>query len=155
VRAVGRSTGVDDAGWARKVTAVRDGLRRARPRQDDPLGLLACVGGADLACLAGVLVQAAVRRTPVVLDGIVVTAAALVASRVAAAARAWWVAGHRSVEPAHTLALADLGLEPLLDLGLRLGEGTGALLALPLVQAAAAVLAEMATFDEAGVSGHG
>lgn len=155
VRAVGRGTGVDDVGWGRKVTAVRDGLRRARSRQGDPLGLLACVGGADLACLAGVLVQAAVRRTPVVLDGVVVTAAALVTSRVAPSARAWWVAGHRSVEPAAALALADLGLEPLLDLRLRLGEGTGALLALPLVQAAAAVLAEMATFDEAGVSERG
>ncbi len=155
VRAVGRGTGVDDAGWSRKVAAVRDGLRRARGAGDDPLRLLAAVGGADLACLTGVLVQAAVRRTPVVLDGVVVTAAALVAERVAPGARAWWVAGHRSVEPAHALALSSLGLEPLLDLGMRLGEGTGALLALPLVQAAAATLADMATFDEAGVSERG
>jgi nicotinate-nucleotide--dimethylbenzimidazole phosphoribosyltransferase len=155
VRAVGRGTGVDDAGWARKVGAVRAGLRRARLAGDDPLRLLATVAGADLTCLAGVLVQAAVRRTPVVLDGVVVTAAALVAARIAPEAPGWWVAGHRSVEPAHGLALAELRLEPLLDLGLRLGEGTGALLALPLLQAAAAVLADMATFDEAGVSQRG
>ena len=152
VRAVGRGTGVDDAGWARKVVAVRDGLRRARPAVGDPLRLLATVGGADLACLTGLLVQAAVRRTPVVLDGVVVTAAALVAAEVAPAARSWWRAGHRSVEPAHTLALDRLGLPPLLDLGMRLGEGTGALLAVPLLQSAAAALGRMATFDEAGVS---
>jgi nicotinate-nucleotide--dimethylbenzimidazole phosphoribosyltransferase len=152
IRAVGRGTGIDDAAWARKVAAVRDGLRRSRSTAGDPLRLLAAVGGADLACLTGMLVQAGVRRTPVVLDGVVVTAAAMVAAQLAPAASAWWIAGHRSVEPAHTLALAGLGLEPLLDLGMRLGEATGGLLAVPLLQAAVAVLAEMATFDEAGVS---
>lgn len=152
VAVVGRGTGVDDAGWMRKTAAVRDALRRARPVAWQPLDLVAAAGGADFAAMAGFLVQAAVRRTPVVLDGVVSGAAALLAHRVAPRARAWWVAGHRSTEPAHTAALAHLGLDPLVDLGLRLGEGTGALVALPLLSAAAATLAEMATFDEAGVS---
>lgn len=153
VSVVGRGTGIDDAGWTRKAAAVRDALRRARPVLGDPVGLLAAVGGADLAAMTGFLLQAAVRRTPVVLDGVVVGAAALVAQQVTYRAPRWWVAGHRSTEPAHALALAQLDLVPLLDLGLRLGEGTGALLAVPLLRSAAAVLSEMASFDEAGVSG--
>ena len=153
VAVVGRGTGIDDAGWSRKTAAVRDALYRARPVRADPLGLLAVCGGADLAAMAGFCAQAAVRRTPVLLDGMVVTAAALVAERLAPGARTWWQAGHRSPEPAHTAALTELGLQPVLDLGLRLGEGTGAALALPLLRAAVATLAGMATFDEAGVSG--
>ncbi|MET0757797.1 MAG: nicotinate-nucleotide--dimethylbenzimidazole phosphoribosyltransferase, partial [Mycobacterium sp.] len=94
----------------------------------------------------------AVRRTPVLLDGMVVTAAALVAERLAPGARQWWQAGHRSTEPAHALALAALELEPIVELRMRLGEGTGAAVALPLVRAAVAVLSSMATFDEAGIS---
>ncbi|CAM3118004.1 nicotinate-nucleotide--dimethylbenzimidazole phosphoribosyltransferase [Skermania piniformis] len=152
VLVVGRGTGIDDAGWSRKAAAVRDALHRAAPVGPDPQGLLRVAGGADLAAMAGFLAQAAVRRTPVLLDGAVVTAAALVADRLAPGARAWWVAGHRSTEPMHTLALAELDLEPLLDLQLRLGEGSGALAALPLVQAAVATLGEMATFADAGVS---
>jgi nicotinate-nucleotide--dimethylbenzimidazole phosphoribosyltransferase len=93
-----------------------------------------------------------VRRTPVLLDGVVVTAAALVADRLAPGARSWWQAGHRSTEPAHTLALQHLRLEPVVDLGMRLGEGTGAMVALPVLRAAVATLASMATFDEANVS---
>ena len=153
VAVVGRGTGIDDAGWARKTAAVRDGLYRARRLRSDPIGLLRTCGGADLAAMAGFCAQAAVRRTPLLLDGVVVSAAALVADRMAPGARSWWQAGHRSTEPAHTLALAQLGLEPIVDLGLRLGEGTGAAMALPLVRAAVAVLASMATFDDAGVSG--
>jgi nicotinate-nucleotide--dimethylbenzimidazole phosphoribosyltransferase len=137
----------------RKTVAIRDALTRARKSVGrDPEGLLRVVGGRDLATLAGLLVHAGTRRTPVILDGIVSCAAALAAERMAGGASAWWVAGTRSTEPAQSKALADLGLEPLLDLGLRLGEGTGALLAVGLVQAAAATLAEMATFAEAGVS---
>lgn len=150
---IGRGTGVDDAGWARKTAAVRDALFRARGRTGDPLALLACCGGADLAAMAGFVAQAAVRRTPVLLDGLVVTAAAMAADRMVPGARAWWRAGHRSPEPAHRVALAELGLDPILDLGLRLGEGTGAALALPVLRAAVATLASMATFDDAGVSG--
>jgi nicotinate-nucleotide--dimethylbenzimidazole phosphoribosyltransferase len=152
VAVVGRGTGVDDAGWARKTAAIRDALYRARDVTADPVGLLRVCGGADLAAMAGFLVQAAVRRTPVLLDGVVVTAAALVADRLAPDARPWWQAGHRSTEPAHTLALAHLRLEPIVDLGMRLGEGTGAAVALPILRAAVATLASMATFDEANVS---
>lgn len=153
VDVIGRGSGVDDAGWMRKVTAIRDALRRARPVADDPLRLLAAVGGADLAAMAGFLVQAAVRRTPVVLDGVVSGAAATVAREIAPRAAHWWLAGHRSPDPAHRVALERLGLEPLLDLGMRLGEGSGALVALPILRAAARTLAEMSTFDEAAVSG--
>ncbi len=153
VAVVGRGTGVDDAGWSRKTAAVRDALYRARGLKSDPVGLLRTCGGADLAAMAGFFAQAAVRRTPVLLDGVVVTAAALVAEQLAPGARAWWRAGHRSTEPAHTLALTHLDLEPILDLGMRLGEGTGAAMALPVLRAAVAVLGSMATFDDAGVSG--
>jgi nicotinate-nucleotide--dimethylbenzimidazole phosphoribosyltransferase len=150
---VGRGTGIDDAAWARKVAVVRDALRRSGFADLAPVELLAQLGGADLAAMTGFLVGAARRRTPVVLDGVVSGAAALVATKLEPGAAAYWVAGHRSTEPAHRKALAALGLEPLLDLGLRLGEGTGALLALPLLDAAVAVLRDMATFGAAGVSG--
>lgn len=153
VAVVGRGTGVDDAGWIRKTAAIRDALRRARPVVGDPVELLRVAGGADLAAITGFLAQAAVRRTPVVLDGVAIGAAAVLADDLAPGAREWWVAGHRSVEPAHTLVLEHLGLTPLLDLGMRLGEGSGAVAALPLVQMAARLLVEMATFDDAGVSG--
>jgi len=155
VLAVGRGTGIDDEGWMRKTAAVRDAMRRVRVADAaiDPLRLLAVAGGADLAAITGFLVQAAVRRTPVVLDGVVSCACALVGDRIAPGLAAWQVAGHASTEPAQALALAALQHEPLLDLRMRLGEGTGALLAVPLLRAAAATLAEMATFDGAGVSG--
>lgn len=153
VAAVGYGTGIDDDGWARKTAAVRDALFRSRSQRSDPLGLLACCGGADFAALAGFCAQAAVRRTPVLLDGLASTAAALVADRLAPGARAWWQAGHRSPEPAHALACTALGLEPILDLQMRLGEGSGAAVALPVLRAAVATLASMATFSEAGVSG--
>lgn len=149
---VGRGTGIDDAAWMRKCAAVRDAMRRGRPVLGDQVQLLATVGGADFAAMTGFLLQAAVRRTPVMLDGVVSGACALVAQRIAFRSADWWLAGHRSTEPAHGKALDRLALEPLLDMGLRLGEGSGALLAVPFLRAAAATLAEMATFDEAGVS---
>lgn len=152
VAVIGRGTGIDDAGWTRKTAAVRDAMYRARRFRSDPVGLLRTCGGADLAAMAGFCAQAAVRRTPLLLDGVVVTAAALVADRLAPGARRWWQAGHRSTEPAHTLALAHLELEPIVDLSLRLGEGTGAAVALPTLRAAVAILASMATFEDAGVS---
>jgi nicotinate-nucleotide--dimethylbenzimidazole phosphoribosyltransferase len=153
VAVVGRGTGIDDNAWMRKAAAVRDALRRARKVTGDPVGLLRTVGGADLAAMAGFLAQAAIRRTPVLLDGLVVGAAALVAEDLAPGAREWWVAGHRSAEPAHTFVLGHLGLSPIVDLGMRLGEGSGAAVALPILTMAARVLAEMATFEDAGVSG--
>jgi nicotinate-nucleotide--dimethylbenzimidazole phosphoribosyltransferase len=151
----GRGTGIDDDTLRYKQQVVAAAMQRAAPdggRPADPVQLLAAAAGADIAAMAGFLAQAAVRRTPVLLDGVVSGAAALVADAMAPGARSWWVAGHRSVEPAHGLALDRLGLVPLLDLGLRLGEGTGALLAVPLLRAAADTLAGMATFAEANVS---
>ncbi|MFC6090374.1 nicotinate-nucleotide--dimethylbenzimidazole phosphoribosyltransferase [Saccharothrix sp. BKS2] len=153
VAVVGRGTGVDDRGWMRKTAAIRDALRRARPVINDPVALLGRSSGADIAAMAGFLAQAAVRKTPVVLDGVVTGAAAVVAEELAPGAREWWVAGHLSAEPAHALALNHLGLEPLLEFDMRLGEGSGAVAALPLVVMATRVLAEMATFDSAGISG--
>ncbi|MEV6609532.1 nicotinate-nucleotide--dimethylbenzimidazole phosphoribosyltransferase [Kutzneria sp. NPDC051319] len=152
VAVVGRGTGIDDSAWMRKTAAIRDALRRARKVTGDPLALLRTVGGADLAAMAGFLAQAAVRRTPVVLDGLVVGAAAMVAEDLAPGARHWWVAGHRSVEPAHSFVLGHLGLTPVLDLSMRLGEGSGAAAALPLITMAARILTDMATFGDAGVS---
>jgi nicotinate-nucleotide--dimethylbenzimidazole phosphoribosyltransferase len=152
VAVVGYGTGIDDAGWARKTAAVRDALFRTRSLPRDPVALLRCCGGADLAAMAGFCAQAAVRRTPLLLDGMAVTAAAMCAEHLAPGARLWWQGGHVSTEPGHALALAALSLEPILDLRMRLGEGTGAALALPLLRAAVAALSSMATFTEAGVS---
>ena len=149
---VGRGTGIDDATWMRKAAAVRDAMRRGKPHKGSAIDLLAAIGGPDIAAMVGILLGAAARRTPVILDGTVICAAALIAHRAAYKARDWWQAGHRSTEPAHSIALGRLDLAPLLDLHMRLGEGTGALLAVPLVASAAAALGEMLTFDEAGVS---
>ena len=147
----GRGTGVDDDMLAHKVSVVRRAIELHQPDAADPLGVLAAVGGLEHAAIAGFLLGAAALRVPVVLDGVIACSAALVAAALAPAAVDHWVAGHRSDEPGATAALALLGLEPLLDLGLRLGEGTGAVLAVPLVQAAVRVLAEMATFSGAGI----
>ena len=151
-KVTGLGTGVDDAGWMRKCAAIRDAMRRGRPHLGDPIRLLATVGSPDFAAMTGFLLQASIRRTPVILDGTISSACALVADRMDFRAKSWWLAGHRSTEPAHAAALTRMDLEPVVDYGLRLGEGTGALLALPIVQAAIATLAEMATFGEAGVS---
>ena len=148
----GRGTGVDDTTLARKVATVQAAVERAGETDDDALEAVRRCGGPDIAAMVAFLLHAAARRTPVILDGIVSCSAALAASRVDPDAVSWWVAGHRSTEPAASTALTALGLVPLIDLGLRLGEGTGALLAIPMLNAAAATLAEMATFDSAGVS---
>jgi len=139
VAVVGRGSGIDDRAWMVKAAAVRDGLRRTRAVGRDPRGLLRVAGGADLAALTGFLAQAARRRTPVVLDGAATAVAALLADTDAPGARAWWVAGTRCTEPAQALALDVLGLEPLLDLQMRAGQGTGALAAVGLLRAAVAV----------------
>ncbi|MFF4288659.1 nicotinate-nucleotide--dimethylbenzimidazole phosphoribosyltransferase [Streptomyces sp. NPDC001633] len=138
---------IDDLAWMRKCAAIRDALRRARPVLGDQLELLATVGGADLTAITGFLLQSAVRRTPVILDGVVSAACALVAQRVAFRAPDWWLAGQASGEPAQAKALDRIALNPLLDHGVTAGEGTGALLALPLVQAAAALAAELPVHD--------
>lgn len=150
---VGRGTGLDDAGLRRKAEAVERALSLHRPDPADPLGVLAAVGGLEIAGLAGIVLGAAARRIPVVADGFIAGAAALVAVRIAPGAKDFLIAAHQSAEPGHRLLLEHLGLRPLLDLGLRLGEGTGAALALQLLQAAHRVMTEMATFGEAGVSG--
>ena len=134
---------IDDLAWMRKCAAVRDALRRARPVLGDQLQLLATVGGADLAAITGFLLQSAARKTPVILDGVVSAACALVGQRVAFRAPDWWLAGQTSGEPAQAKAFDRMAMEPLLDHGVTVGEGAGALLALPLVQAAAALSAEL------------
>ncbi len=148
----GLGTGVDSATLARKVEVVRVGLALHRPDPADPVGVLAAVGGYEHAALAGFIIAAAALRVPVILDGVIAGAAALAACAVAPDAAGCLLAGHRSVEPGHTISLEQLGLRPLVDLELRLGEGTGALLALPIVQSACRALREVATFDSAGVT---
>jgi len=150
-RVTGRGTGVDDPTLARKIEVVGAALRD-RPVGDDALETLASVGGFEHAGLVGLLLGAAARRVPVVLDGVIAGSAALVAAALAPDVVGYCFAGHRSVEPGHAVALAHLDLRPLVDLDLRLGEGTGAVLSFPLVEAAGALLREMATFDSAGVA---
>jgi nicotinate-nucleotide--dimethylbenzimidazole phosphoribosyltransferase len=149
----GRGTGIDDDALVRKIAIVERALELHQPCPDRPLAALACVGGFEIAGLVGVILGGAAARLPVVLDGFIAGAAALVAIALAPAARAYLFAGHRSAEVGHRAALAALGLEPVLDLGLRLGEGTGAVLALPILDAAGRLLKEMASFESAGVSG--
>ena len=148
----GRGTGVDDAMYEHKVAVVRAALEANRIDVSDPVGVLAAVGGLEHAALAGFILGAAFLRVPVVLDGVIAGAAALAAVALVPDARLACVAGHRSSEPGHSVALEHLGLRPLVDLDLRLGEGSGALLALPLVQSAARALRDVATFDSAGVT---
>jgi nicotinate-nucleotide--dimethylbenzimidazole phosphoribosyltransferase len=151
VEVTGRGTGVDDPTLATKVRVVRAALA-ARPVTADPVATLASLGGFEHAGIAGFILGAAARRVPVVLDGVIAGSAALVAQALAPHAVGYCFAGHRSVEPGHVVALARLGLRPLVDLDLRLGEGTGAVLAFPIVEASGALLREMATFDSAGVA---
>jgi nicotinate-nucleotide--dimethylbenzimidazole phosphoribosyltransferase len=150
--ATGRGTGIDDAMHAHKISVVRAALDRHAPDPADPLGVLAAVGGLEHAAIAGFILAAAAHRTPVIVDGVIAASGALAAAAFAPDAVAAMVAGHLSAEPGAAVALAHLGLEPLLDLGMRLGEGSGAVLALPVVAAAVRVLHEVATFDAAGVS---
>ena len=150
--ATGRGTGIDDVTLARKIDVVRRAMALHRPEPADPLGVLAAFGGLEHAALAGFVLGGAAARVPVLLDGVNAGAAALVAAAFAPDAVGVCLAGHRSVEPAHRRALAHLGLDPLIDLEMRLGEGTGALLALPVAQGAARALRDVATFDAAGVT---
>ncbi|MCZ7544732.1 MAG: nicotinate-nucleotide--dimethylbenzimidazole phosphoribosyltransferase [Anaerolineae bacterium] len=146
----GRGTGVDDAQLQHKVAVIARALAVNAPAERDTL---AKVGGFEIGAMAGVMLGAAARRVPILIDGLISTAAALIAVQLAPAVQGYLIAGHRSVEPGHIAALEALGLSPLLDLDMRLGEGTGAALAMPIVEAAMRTLQEMATFDDAGVSG--
>lgn len=148
----GRGTGIDDAMQARKVAVIQRALDLNRPDPADPLDVLAKVGGFEIAGLVGVILGGAERRRPIVIDGFISGAAALIAAACEPRVTAYLIASHRSQEPGHRFMLEHLGLAPLLDLDLRLGEGTGGALAMSLVEAACKVLNEMATFEEAAVS---
>ena len=148
----GRGTGIDDEMLAHKTSVVAAALARHNPDPGDPVGVLAAVGGCEHAALTGFILGAAARRTPVLVDGVIALSAALAAVALAPDAVGALIAGHRSAEPGAGAALAHLGLAPLLDLRMRLGEGTGALLAVPVVAGAVRVLHSVATFDSAGVS---
>ncbi len=144
----GRGTGVDDEGWTRKRDVVTAALARAEGRTSDPVELLTALGSADLAAATGFLAQASRRGVPVLLDGLMSVACAVVAQALAPGAAAWWLAGHRSTEPAQEHALKSLGLDPLLDLGMRLGEGSGAVAALPVLRSGIAVMRDVALLSE-------
>jgi nicotinate-nucleotide--dimethylbenzimidazole phosphoribosyltransferase len=148
----GRGTGVDDAGLAHKVQVIEQAIALNQPNPKDALDVLSKVGGLEIAGLAGVMIAAAARRIPVVVDGFISTAAAMIAVGLVPDVRNYLFSAHQSVEIGHQAMLKHLELEPLLDLNLRLGEGTGAALAFLLIEASARILREMATFDEAGVS---
>jgi nicotinate-nucleotide--dimethylbenzimidazole phosphoribosyltransferase len=149
-KVTGRGTGIADDRLAHKVAVIERALEVNRPAGEDTLTR---VGGFEIGAMAGLMLGAAARRIPVVVDGLICAAAALIAAQVEPEVKGYLIAGHCGVEPGHRVALDWLGLTPLLDLDLRLGEGTGAVLALPLIEAAMRTLQEMATFDDAGVSG--
>lgn len=149
---VGRGTGLDDEGWQRKKAVVREALALHRPNAADPIDVLAKVGGLEIGAMAGAIIGAASRRVPILLDGFIATVAALLAVRLQPTVADYLIAGHRSQEPGHAFVQKTLGKEPLLNLNLRLGEGSGAALAFPIVEAATRMVREMATFASAGVS---
>ncbi|WP_198159934.1 nicotinate-nucleotide--dimethylbenzimidazole phosphoribosyltransferase [Brevibacillus parabrevis] len=149
---VGRGTGLDDAGWQRKKAVVREALALHRPDAGQPLDVLAKVGGLEIGAMAGAVIGAASKRVPVLLDGFIATVAALLAVRLEPGVADYLIAGHRSQEPGHAFVLNVLGKQPLLDLNLRLGEGSGAAVAFSIVEASARMVREMATFASAGVS---
>lgn len=150
--AVGRGTGINETQRLHKQQVVRRAIEQNRPNADDPLDVLAKVGGLEIAGLTGVILGAAANRCPVVIDGFISSAAALVASRLSPLASQYMLASHLSQEQGHQLLLDRLGLRPILHMDMRLGEGTGALLAFPIIEAAVKIVTEMATFDSAGVS---
>lgn len=149
---VGRGTGIDDEGLSKKIEALTKALAVNKPDKDDPLDVLAKVGGLDIAGLAGVILQCAARRIPVVIDGFISGAAALVAAKIAPKSVNYMIASHLSVEPGARYVMAEIGLAPMLHMDMRLGEGTGAVLAINIIEAATKILKSMATFGEAGVS---
>ncbi len=149
---VGPGTGVDDAGIQRKVDAIKRGIEINKPDVNDALDVLAKIGGLEIAGLAGLILGAAANKVPVVIDGFISTAAALVARGLASESANYMIGSHCSAEPAHRRSLEFLGLKPILDLDMRLGEGTGAVLAFNLIEAAVRIVQNMATFESAGVS---
>jgi nicotinate-nucleotide--dimethylbenzimidazole phosphoribosyltransferase len=148
----GRGTGVDDDGLKRKISVIARALEVNKPNAKDGLDVLSKVGGFEIGGLAGVMLASAANRKPILVDGFISTAAAMIAAALAPGAREYMIAAHVSQERGHKLMLEWLGLNPLLDLNMRLGEGTGAALAFHLIEASTRILCEMATFGEAGVS---
>ncbi len=149
---VGRGTGIDDAGLAKKRQAIQDAFNINQPNIHDPLDVLSKVGGLEIAAIAGSILQAAASRVPIVIDGFISTAGALIAAKIAPKSIAFMIPSHGSVEPGHRKALASLGLDPVLNLNMRLGEGTGAAITFYIVESALHILQEMSTFADAGVS---
>jgi nicotinate-nucleotide--dimethylbenzimidazole phosphoribosyltransferase len=154
-RVTGRGTGIDDATWKRKLAVIDKALTVNEPNRDQPLEAMAKLGGFEIAGLVGVMLGSAARKVPIVLDGFITGAAALVAVGLCPKVRHYLIASHQSVEPGHRRILEQLELRPLFNLDLRLGEGTGAALAMHLVEAALRIVREMATFASAGVSNTG
>lgn len=148
----GRGTGIDDKGLQVKINTIKKAIELNKPNPDDPIDVLSKVGGFEIGGLAGIMLAAASRKIPIVIDGFISGAAALVAFRIEPKVKEYMIAGHCSVEKGHKAIFDYLGLKPLLDLNLRLGEGTGAVLGMGLVEAGVKILAEMATFKDAGVS---
>jgi nicotinate-nucleotide--dimethylbenzimidazole phosphoribosyltransferase len=149
---VGPGTGLDSAGVARKRMLIETALQRHRDLLDDPEAVLACLGGFEIAAMTGAYVTCAQQRMPMLVDGFISSAAALAATRLCPGSAEWMLLAHASAEPGHRQITAALGLEPLLDLGMRLGEGSGAAVTVPLLRLACTLHAEMATFAEAGVA---
>jgi nicotinate-nucleotide--dimethylbenzimidazole phosphoribosyltransferase len=152
-RVTGRGTGIDDAALARKIAVIERGLAINQPDPTDPIDVVAKVGGFEIAAIAGICLAGAARRVPVIIDGFISAAGALLAYRLAPAVQPYLIAGHASVEIGQRVVLRELGLQPLINLDLRLGEGTGAALAMPIVEAACRILSEMNTWDGAAVAG--
>ncbi len=150
--AVGRGTGIDDNGLRLKTAAIEAGLAVNSPNPHDPLDVLAKVGGLEIAGLAGLILGAAAQRIPIVIDGFISSAAALTAARLCPAAVQYMLASHVSAEPGHRRTLEEIGIDPILYMNMRLGEGTGAVLVMHVIEAAEHILKEMATFDDAGIS---
>ncbi|RME77609.1 MAG: nicotinate-nucleotide--dimethylbenzimidazole phosphoribosyltransferase [Chloroflexi bacterium] len=148
----GRGTGINDEARRHKVEVIRRGLELNRPDPNDPIDVLAKVGGFEIGAIAGIILGAAARRIPVLVDGFISTAGALIAAGLSPLSKGYMIAAHRSVEPGHQIMQEHLGLSPIFQLDLRLGEGTGGALAMPVVASAVAILNEMATFADAGVS---
>ncbi|HID20446.1 MAG TPA: nicotinate-nucleotide--dimethylbenzimidazole phosphoribosyltransferase [Methanophagales archaeon] len=151
-KVTGRGTGIDDAGLEKKIEVIEEAIRINNPNNKDAIDVLAKVGGFEIGGMAGVILAAASHRIPVVIDGFISSAAALIAYEIAPAVKDYMIAAHRSVERGHSVTLDYIGLKPLLDLDMRLGEGTGAALGISIVDAACKILDEMATFEDAGVS---
>jgi len=148
----GRGTGIDDAGLAHKIQVIVESIAASKPDPSDPVDILSKVGGFEIGGIAGLVLGAAERRIPVVIDGVISTAGAMIAWLIEPRLTEFIFAAHRSVEQAQAAMLERMGLDPILDLGMRLGEGTGCALAMPIIEAGAKVIKEMATFAEAGVS---